>query len=82
MLSFEERENGKIRYSINSKDFAYPGKYGCTAQNTRSYPDTSVSLITLKEKGKENGERTPYTGGKENFSNNVTLSSNLPISEK
>jgi len=55
MLSFKERENGKIHYSINSKDFTYPGKYGYSTRNIRSCPGSSVSFITLKEKGKENG---------------------------
>lgn len=51
-------------------------------QESMTAPDTSVSFITLKEKGKENGGRTPYTGKKEIFSNNITLSSNLPINQK
>lgn len=75
VLSFEERENGKIRYSINSKDFTCPGKH----QILLRY----ISIIHHPErKRKREWRKDTLHWGKENFSNNITLSSNLPISQK
>lgn len=81
VLSFEERENGtNMSYSINSKVFTYPEKYGCIIKKKekRKNSDTSVSFTTLKRKGRKN----TLHWGKENFSNNITLSSSLPINQK